>query len=76
MATVDQQVSALNNLIAGINLAQSRGTYSLAESAQLHQCVTILVDSVNNKQSETQKEEKLPEVEKESRIKGPSRKTS
>ena len=48
MTTVDKQVHALNNLIAGINLAQGRGSYSLAESAKLHEAVTILVDSLNN----------------------------
>tara|TARA_E500000331_G_scaffold355456_1_gene410994 strand:+ start:1473 stop:1703 length:231 start_codon:yes stop_codon:yes gene_type:complete len=76
MTTVDQQVSALNNLIAGINLAQSRGTYSLSESAQLHEAVTILVNSVNNQAPPVQHEQKLPEKEKESRSKSPSRKTS
>ena len=76
MSTVDQQVAALNNLIAGVNLAQSRGTYSLGEAAQLHESVTILVNSLNS-QPATREQDPTPVVaEEESPRKRSSKKTS
>jgi len=75
MATVDEQVTALNNLIAGVNLAQSRGTYSLSEAAAIHGAVTLLVDSVNN-QSTDQQQPADVEVQQGRQRKRSSKKTS
>ncbi len=46
MHSTQDQLAALNNLIAGVNIAQKRGTYTLAEAAQLHSSITLLVEAL------------------------------
>ena len=48
MHSVEVQIAALNNLIGGVNIAQKRGTYTLAEAANLHNSIGILVQSLQN----------------------------
>ena len=76
MATVTEQINALNNLIAGVNLAQSRGTYSLAEASHLHGSVTVLVDSVNSSPEEQHQQPSEVVIEEARPKKRASRKTS
>jgi hypothetical protein len=52
---VESELEALNIMVSLINLAQSRGAYTLQESAKLWDCIKQFQnkDSVNNELSKT-----------------------
>ena len=61
MSSEKQQLSALNSLVGGIRVAQSRGCYTLEEAADLCAAVQIFTEG-QNVQANTQAlvEETIP----------------
>ena len=47
MTTHEDNISALNSVLNGLRLAQSRGAFSLEESAILYHNIQTLVKSLN-----------------------------
>ena len=53
MSSNDQQLEALNSLISGVRLAQSRGCYSLEEAHTLCSSLMVFTESPEAKKSPT-----------------------
>lgn len=64
----ENQSKAINALISGVHIGQSKGSYSLEESAHLHSAITFLREESEayHKSLESQKQEQIAVEEKRS----------
>ena len=58
--SIDQQKSALQILVNGVETACKRGAYSIAEAASLHQAITIFQPKPDQPVSESQQSQQQP----------------
>ena len=54
--SIDQQKSALQILVNGVEMACKRGAFSIAEAASLHQAITVFQTKPDQPISESQKQ--------------------
>ena len=55
--SIDQQKSALQILVNGVEMACKRGAYSIAEAASLHQAISVFQTKPDQSISETRRQQ-------------------